>query len=250
MASAASSNLAYSSASNYIVQPQPAADSCRAIGSGLYSRPDPRCTPGALNPQVTQATIGRTICRHGWTSAVRPPEGVTEQEKFGSMAAYDDHRPASHYEYDHFVPLELGGATNDRRNLWPEPGASPNPKDAVEDQLNADVCEAKMTLAHAQRLIVTSWVVLARLKQSPPSSTPSASCTASAQWSSQYDDYDLYVHSNQSDQAVTVSAPDGKSASWHTDSSGYADVYFHDSRSAAGEHVRVRVGGATCSTSL
>ena len=47
------------------------------------------------------------------------------------MAAYGDRRSASHDEYDHFVPLELGGATNDRRNLWPEPGATPNPKDAV-----------------------------------------------------------------------------------------------------------------------
>lgn len=50
------------------------------------------------------------------------------------MAAY--HRPASYYEYDHFVPLELGGATNDRRNLWPERGAWPNPTDAVERTLN------------------------------------------------------------------------------------------------------------------
>ena len=249
-AASTSPALRYSTASNFAVQPQPAAGSCHAIGSGVYSRPDHHCTPGALNPRVTQATIGRTICRPGWTSTVRPPESITEQEKLASMAAYGETRSASHYEYDHFVPLELGGATNDRRNLWPEPGATPNPKDAVEDQLGAEVCAGKMTLAHAQHLIVTNWVSLARHSQSPPSPTPGASCTATAQWSSRYSDYDVYVHSNQPDQTVTVTAADGKSASWHTDGFGYADVYFHDSASATGEQVMVHVGGATCHTTL
>jgi hypothetical protein len=58
------------------------------------------------------------------------------------------------------------------------------------------------------------------------------------------------VHSNQPDQRVTVTAPDGSSASWHTDSSGYADVFLHDDASAAGERVTVRVGGATCHATL
>ncbi len=153
--------LAYSTASNHVVQPQRAPDSCHAIGSGLNSRPDPQCTPGALDPQVTQATIGRTICERGWTSTVRPPEAITEPEKRESMAAYSDRGPLSDYEYDHFVPLELGGATNDPRNLWPEPGASPNPKDAVEKELNRKVCDRQMALAQAQRAIVANWVSLA-----------------------------------------------------------------------------------------
>jgi hypothetical protein len=138
------------------------------MGSGLYSRPDPRCAPGALNRRVTEATIKQTICRRGWTSTVRPPESVTEQEKAASMADYGDHRPLRYYEYDHFVPLELGGATNDRRNLWPEPGASPNPKDAVERTLNRQVCEGNITLARAERLIVSNWVALAAHKSTPP----------------------------------------------------------------------------------
>jgi hypothetical protein len=77
--------------------------SCHAIGSGLYSRPDPACTPGALNPAVTQATVGRTICVEGWTDTVRPPEDVTEPEKAASMAAYGDTGSMSSYEYDHFL---------------------------------------------------------------------------------------------------------------------------------------------------
>jgi len=34
-------------------------------------------TPGALNPDVTQATIRSTICRRGWTKTVRPPTSFT-----------------------------------------------------------------------------------------------------------------------------------------------------------------------------
>ena len=154
--------VVYSSATNSLVQPQPAADSCHAIGSGLYSRPDPSCTPGALNPAVTQATIDTTICVSGWTETVRPPENVTEQEKAASMAAYGDAGSMEAYEYDHFVPLELGGATNDPRNLWPESGSSPNPKDAVEDDLRRAVCDRQITLAQAQREIVKDWTAAAR----------------------------------------------------------------------------------------
>ena len=153
-----SAGLAYSRASNSVVQRQPPAGSCDAIGSGLYSRPDPSCTPGARDPAVTQTTIDRTICVRGWTETVRPPESVSEREKWASMAAYGDTGSMDGYEYDHFVPLELGGATNDPRNLWPEPGASPNPKDAVEDRLRLAVCNRSISLARAQREIVENWV--------------------------------------------------------------------------------------------
>ena len=253
------SGLLYSTASNNTIQEQAAPRSCDMIGSGLYSRPDPRCTPGTLNPQVTQATIGRTICRHGRTSTVRPRESVTEPEKLASMRAYFDRGGPSGYEYDHFVPLELGGATNDARNLWPEPGGSPNPKDRVENQLNHAVCDRQISLAQAQHEIATNWVALAhRLAEpAPKSSRPAegsaprsaAWCSASAAYSSYYHDYDVYVHSNQPDQRVTVSGA-GQTANWRTDGSGYADVYFHAGPSAAGEPVTVDAGAATCSTTL
>ena len=249
------SGLLYSTASNTLVQPQPPAESCHAIGSRMYSRPDPRCTPGTLNPEVTQATIGRTICRSGWTPTVRPPESITEPERFASMRAYGARGPASDYEYDHFVPLELGGATNDPRNLWPEPGASPNPKDAVEDELNRAVCEERMTLARAQHAIVSDWVALARKpaptapKPEPSPPRPGGWCSASAKYNTTYNDYDVYVESNEPDQDATVSG-DGKTASYYTNSSGYADVYFYAGPSAAGDSVSVEVGDATCSTKL
>ena len=160
----ASNGLAYSTASARAVQRQPAAGRCHARGSGLYASPDARCTPGALNPAVTQATLSSTICRRGWTSTVRPPVSITEPEKLASMRAYAIPGPASAYEYDHLVPLELGGAVNDARNLWPEPdyatrsGFYLNPKDRLEGALKRLVCAGAMTLSRAQRLIASDWV--------------------------------------------------------------------------------------------
>jgi hypothetical protein len=165
----APSGLVYSTASAHVVQRQPAAGACRARGAGLYATPDRRCTPGTVNPAVTQATIGSTICRRGWTSTVRPPVAVTEPEKLASMRAYGDGGSPSAYEYDHVVPLELGGAVNDHRNLWPEPdfpGVSRsfylNPKDKLERALNRLVCAGTMSLARAQRLIAADWVAALR----------------------------------------------------------------------------------------
>jgi hypothetical protein len=124
--------------------------------------PDPHCTPGALSSAVTQANIQSTICTPGYTSTVRPPESVTEPEKDASLAAYGDPGPAHEYEYDHLVSLELGGAPNDPRNLWPEPGRSPNPKDKLEDRLRRMVCGGELTLAAAQSEIATDWVAAYR----------------------------------------------------------------------------------------
>ena len=164
----APSGLAYSSASASAVQRQPPPGSCHALGSAVYERPDPRCTPGAVNPAVTQASISSTICRSGWTSTVRPSVSITEPEKFASMAAYGARGSPSRYEYDHDVPLELGGAVNDRRNLWPEPdsasaaGFYKNPKDRLENALHRLVCGGSMRLSEAQRLIAADWVVAYR----------------------------------------------------------------------------------------
>ena len=252
-----STSLAYATASNDVVQPQLAPGSCHAVGTGLYSRPDPACTPGALNRAVTQATIDQTICVTGWTATVRPPESVTESEKAASMAAYGDTDSLSAYEYDHFVPLELGGATNDPRNLWPEPGASPNPKDTVENALRREVCAGQITLATAQHEIATNWVRFAQPSSAPPSASPSASapahgaeCTLSASYSSAYHDYNVYVHSNQPDQSVTVTDAEGHTDSWHTDTSGYADVYFKSGGYAPGRRITAQVGQASCSATL
>jgi len=150
--------LATSRAPANVVQPQPMSGSCHARGVGLYSLPDPRCTPGAIDRAVSQKILGTTICRDAFTASERPPESVSEPEKRASLAAYGDTGPLPDYEYDHLIPLELGGAANDLRNLWPEPGASPNPKDTLDSWLNELACQGRMGPGAAQRLIARDWV--------------------------------------------------------------------------------------------
>jgi hypothetical protein len=161
-AGASAPGLARSTASSHVVQAQPRSGSCHARGRGPLSLPDAGCTPGALAPAVTQANIARTICRSGYSESVRPSSSITEREKRASMAAYGDHGPLHAYEYDHLVSLELGGAPNDARNLWPEPGASPNRKDTLENRLHRLVCDHRMTLVAAQSAIARNWVTAYR----------------------------------------------------------------------------------------
>ncbi len=123
--------------------------------------PDPVCTPGATNPAVTQATLRRTICRTGYTAAIRPAESVTEKIKRRAVPAYGDYAGArlGAYELDHLISLELGGAASDVRNLWPEKGVH-NAKDPVENAAKQAVCTGRMTLTAAQHAIATNWVAL------------------------------------------------------------------------------------------
>ncbi len=219
--------------------------SCRTRDHGQL--PQHSCTPGSIDPAITQRNIGSTICRAGWTAKVRPPESQTEWAKYHvAYPAY--HIPDSAVsELDHLVPLELGGS-NDITNLWPEVGKQPNPKDKVEDALNHAVCDGKVSLAAAQDAIAANWLTAEkRLKigGSGGGGPARAWCTASAAYSAEYRDYDIYVHSNQPDRTVTATASNGASHSWHTNGSGYADVYLDAS---SGDTVRVTVGAAACST--
>ena len=237
--------------------------SCHARGSGLFVLPDARCTPGATNPAVTQATIARTICTSGWSESVRPPESVTEPQKRLALASYGyyDGHSLGKYEFDHLINISLGGALDSPRNLWPEadyPGVSPssyylNPKDKLEDKLHALVCEKRMSLRSAQKLIATNWIAGYRKligPVTPTRSSPAASCTVSASYDSKYHDYDVYVRSNRPDETVTVTDTHGDSHSYSTNSSGYADVYLDVHGNPAGQRVTAKVGGATCSTTL
>jgi hypothetical protein len=140
------------------VQPQPPPGSCHNRKVGRDTLPDAVCTPGATNPKVTEATLRTTICRSGYSKSIRPSENITRREKVASMKSYADSGPPSKYEYDHLVSLELGGSANDAANLWPEPGASPNRKDRLENKLHSLVCAGSVPLATAQHDIATDWI--------------------------------------------------------------------------------------------
>ena len=157
---------------SYAVEVQPAAGSCSYRADGGAWLPDPSCTPGAVNPQVIQANIATTICRAGWTATVRPPASVTGPEKVGSARAYGYTGSFRTGEYDHLIPLELGGDPNDPANLWLQPNDNPNAmstrnsKDGLENTLNALVCSGRLTLATAQQAIAANWVIAASSYQS------------------------------------------------------------------------------------
>jgi hypothetical protein len=112
---------------------------------------DPVRTPGVLNPDVTQATIGTTICVQGWTRTVRPPTEYTNALKLSQMRAYGESGSPSAYQEDHLISLELGGHPTDPRNLWPEPYPRASHVDTIENELNAQVCSGSLTLAEAQQ---------------------------------------------------------------------------------------------------
>jgi hypothetical protein len=118
--------------------------------------PDPRCTPGSVDPAVTQGNLRLTICQPGYTKTVRPPASATSRFKYDvAYPAYGD-RPSKKTELDHLVSLELGGS-NDATNLWPESPPTPNPKDKVENALHAAICDGRVKLTAAQNAIASNW---------------------------------------------------------------------------------------------
>jgi hypothetical protein len=128
----------------------------RAAANGARL-PDPACTPGAANPQLSR----EVLCAPGFTT--RQYRNVTEAQK---RRAYMRYGIASHaageYEIDHLLAIEDGGA-NDDANLWPEP-ASPEPgfhqKDLVETYVHRQVCAGTLDLAEAQHQIASDWTAL------------------------------------------------------------------------------------------
>jgi hypothetical protein len=108
-------------------------------------------TPGVLNPDVTQATIRWTICKKGWTRTIRPPVEYTNALKRKQLREYGLRGALADYQEDHLISLELGGDPRDARNLWPEPYPRASKVDRIENDLNAQVCTGKLSLAEAQR---------------------------------------------------------------------------------------------------
>lgn len=105
--------------------------------------------PGAVNPEVTQRTIYRTICVHGWTATVRPPYSYTRRIKVSQVGEENTTR----YEEDHLIPLELGGSPASLKNLWAEPWAEAHRSDPLENRLKAQVCNGEITLKQGRRKI-------------------------------------------------------------------------------------------------
>ena len=123
---------------------------CSGGPAGRVVRASWTLTPGVLNAAVTQATIGSTICRHGWTRTIRPPVSYTNALKAKGLRQYRLRGPSSAFQEDHLISLELGGDPADPRNLWPEPYPRASAVDQIENDLNHRVCTGSLSLADAQ----------------------------------------------------------------------------------------------------
>ena len=124
-----------------------------ALALAVWPRPTPvlpRFTPGVASADVTQANLGETVCRAGWTKTIRPPVSYTSALKLTQMRRYRDRGAPSAYQEDHLISLELGGDPTDPRNLWPEPYPRASAVDQIENELNHEVCLGKLTLREAQ----------------------------------------------------------------------------------------------------
>ncbi len=241
---------------------------CQARDHGRL--PDRQCTPGAVDPAVTQTDIGTTICSSGYTERVRPPESQTEDFKFSE--AYPAYGMASGTtsELDHLVPLELGGA-NDAANLWPEAGSLPNPKDAVENALRTAVCDGQVSLARAQRAIARDWETAeSRLGLgSGPAPAPQPQpthvagklrCTASASTTSPADYHTVYIYVRTAPGISVTTVAHYKSTDNQktavADGAGRATIAYYISGATPGYTVTVSVTAsagsksARCSTSF
>ena len=111
----------------------------------------PTHTPGVRYSKVTQATISNTVCKSGWTATIRPPASYTTALKRAQLAQwhYADQNP-SHYEEDHLISLEVGGAPRSTRNLWPEPHSQSAKSDPKENTWHKLVCNGTLTLRQAR----------------------------------------------------------------------------------------------------
>jgi len=130
---------------------------CRACLIGLMLKPLASlalCLAGAcaqavpnalLNPDVTPATQGQTICSSGYTKTVRPSTSFTNgiKKRLLREQAMDFEAEKGSYELDHIVPLALGGHPRNLHNLTLQPWEGPNGakrKDRLEVKLQCLVC--------------------------------------------------------------------------------------------------------------
>ena len=128
-----------------------AATTGRAGPSEAYA--DPKLTPGATNPAVTQANIAQNICKIGWSTGSLRDTQTTPAQKATTYAAYGIPHPKNNTgpnqtcELDHLISIENGGADT-LNNIWPECGPANitiakryfKMKDAVENYVHNGIC--------------------------------------------------------------------------------------------------------------
>lgn len=134
--------------------PRSASSTPLAADQGAPILPDSKLSPGATSP-VTRADI----CVPGYTKKVRNVPLAVKKQVYAEYGI-KSHKPGD-YEVDHLISLELGGS-NSIKNLWPESYKTQpwnaHVKDALENEMHAEVCSGKLDLTTAQHDIATDWI--------------------------------------------------------------------------------------------
>lgn len=129
---------------------------------GKVLLPDPAFTPGAVLAVDTSV-----VCRPGYATRQRQQDSLTLVKLHYSIRKL--YAPAAYgrQQYDHLVPIELGGASV-KANLWEQPYIVPGAlqKDLLENKLHRLVCNGTLSLVLAQQLIIADWYA-AYLKYKP-----------------------------------------------------------------------------------
>jgi len=134
-----------------IVQPLPAASKTLHLA-------DAALPIGLLTPGAVAAIDASTLC--AGRAMARPPIAPGMRE-----AVLREYRmlevPAQEYELDYLITPELGGIA-DQKNLWPQRYDSgvwnARVKDDLERLLPQLVCEGRLDLHTAQRVIAENWI--------------------------------------------------------------------------------------------
>jgi hypothetical protein len=116
-------------------------------------QPKPTITPG-----VVATTSRADVCTAGWASKHR--RSLTAAQKAAVLKAYGYPASQKVAEWDHLLPLELGGG-NGAKNIWPQLNdRDQQRKDGLENRLHAAVCRTKdpLPLTVAQDEIIHFWL--------------------------------------------------------------------------------------------
>jgi hypothetical protein len=112
----------------------------------------PRLT---ITPGIILTTSRADVCAAGWASKHR--RSLTAAQKTAVLKAYGYPVSQKVAEWDHLLPLELGGG-NGTGNIWPELSTdAAHEKDLLENKLRWQVCNGGLDLAKAQAEIRQYW---------------------------------------------------------------------------------------------
>lgn len=140
-----------------------------ALSTATIAMPDPKLTPGAINPNMTAKEICAPEFR---TGNVRPPTSYTNALKRKQMLERKIPGDMASYEEDHAIPLCLGGDPRSELNLYPEIWPEARQKDVVEVFLNHCVCRQGMSLQLAQKLVWPDWQKIYKFHKENPKQCP------------------------------------------------------------------------------